>query len=362
MNSTMKNTLFFLLLTLSAFLSFASAAPNPAAANQASKVQPFSALMERANEFYREGKYGRAMILYRRAEQRGADPVFTSFNTGNCYYRLEKYADAAGAFRKAVRMSQNGYPPALFNLSAVLYQLGEYSEAIAVWHRALREEPDNASAWLYLAEAYEKTGDPVGAQRALEKARALLPDDITIIYQLAETHVSQKEYQTAVDLVREAYVRMPEETDFLIYIGDIQRLAENLEASASSYREALTLQPLNIDLMYKLADVLATDNKSFLAMDYLRKALQIDPQFTDAWIFLGNLAYDAKWWERAEDAYFSAIAAGNSEGLQGLRNIIWEYTASNNTDEALRLLRATLKVAPDNQELRAEIRNLESED
>jgi len=362
MYSTFKYTCCFLLILLTASGSTTWAAADQPSENQATKVQPFTALMERANAFYRDGKFGRAMILYRRAESRGADPVFTSFNTGNCYYRLEKYAEAAGAFRKAVRMSQNGYPPALFNLSAVLYQLGEYSEAIAVWHRALREDPENASAWLYLAEAYEKTGDPVGAQRALEKARALLPDDITIIYQLAETHVSQKEYSTAVDLVREAYVRMPEETDFLIYMGDIQRLAEDLEAAASSYREALNLQPSNIDLMYKLADVLANDNKSFLAMDYLRKALQIDPQFTDAWIFLGNLAYDAKWWERAEDAYFSAINAGNSEGLQGLRNIIWEYTAANNKEEALRLLKATLKVAPENQELRAEIRNLESEE
>ena len=61
-------------------------------------------------------------------------------------------------------------------------------------------------------------------------------------------------------------------------------------------------------------------------MDVLSQILQIDPKFSDAAIFLGNLAFDAGWWERAEQAIKAAEAknAGNrlwfqKSGVRGRR-------------------------------------------
>ena len=51
-------------------------------------------LMERANALYRDGKFKQAIMLYRKAESRGADPVATSFNIANSYYQLENLPEA----------------------------------------------------------------------------------------------------------------------------------------------------------------------------------------------------------------------------------------------------------------------------
>ena len=40
-------------------------------------------LLERANALYRNGKFNQAIILYHKAEERGADPTATSFNIAN---------------------------------------------------------------------------------------------------------------------------------------------------------------------------------------------------------------------------------------------------------------------------------------
>ena len=353
-----------LLLLLSSIPAFAQdkALPNTAPAAVATPaLQGSQQLMERANQLYGSQKYVQAIILYRKAEKRGADPVACAFNVANSYFQLQKYPEAASAYRRAVIVSNGEFAPALFNLAAVVYRLGAYAECIAAYHRALRIDPENSSAWLYLAEAYSRTGDVVGAQRALENARRLDPDDPSIIYQLSEVFVSMGEIDRAAALVREGYARNPQETDFLIYLGDVYRSANRLEEAANAWREAMGVQPENTELLYKLADALSESGSNFLAMDYLTKALLIKPKFSDAAIFLGNLAFEAKWWERAEKSYVQAGEAGNEEAVQGLRNLAYEFEQKKLLEQSIAYLKTALRFAPNDASLKNEIANYQEQ-
>lgn len=312
------------------------------------------ALVERANDLYQSGETAKALLLYRKAEVRGADAGTVAFNIGNCLFRLGRLAESAAAFRKTLRLTDGAFLPAQFNLAAVLFRLQEFGPAIAAYRRALARDPDNAGAWLYLADAYARTGDAVGSLRALEKARALEPDDVSIVYQKAEVHAALKEWDRAIALITEAYARKPEETDFLFYRGDLQRAQGDLAAAAASYRQGLGERPNDTDAMYKLADVLAQDDKAFLAMDWLQKALALKPGFSDAAVFLGNLAFDAKWWDRAETAYADAMKAGNREGLEGLRNLAYEFHTLGRNDRAAEVMEKALGLQPKNAELSRE--------
>lgn len=318
-------------------------------------------ILERANKLYRDGKFKQAEILYRKAAERGVDQIAVSFNIGNSLFQREQYADAAAAYRKAVDYSEGKFTPALFNLASVYYRLKQYPECIAAYHRALKLDPENVSGWLFLSEAYGKTGDKVGALRAIEKAYRLDKSDISIVYQLSEANIALDDFDAAVKVVREGYVEHPEETDFLIYLADIYRLNKKFELSASTYRESLAINPEDINTMYKLADVLVEDQKPFVAMDVLTSILQIKPDFSDAAIFLGNLAYDARWWERAEAAYEMAAKNGNEEAVFGFKNLSYEAKAQKRNAEALRYLRLAEKYYPGDQTLKSEILELEQE-
>lgn len=116
--------------------------------------------------------------------------------------------------------------------------------------------------------------------------------------------------------------------------------------------------------MYKLADALAQDGKPFLAMEWLQKAQEAKPDYTDASVFLGNLAFEAKWWDRAEGAYLQALAKGNKEGLEGLRNLAYEYHGQGRNDRAAEVLEAARPHRPKDAALAGEIdqyRELERE-
>jgi len=333
------------------------AKPTPIAPVQ--QTQSGLDILDRANALYQSGHYAQAILMYRKASDRGADPVACAFNTANAYFQLGKVPESAAAYRKSIIYSNGQFTPALFNLAAALYRIGAYPECIAAYHRALRADPENTSAWLYLGEAYSRTGDKVGMQKALENAQRIDPDDISVVYQLAEVYVSMDEVDRAADLVRAGYARNPKETDFLIYLGDIYRANNRVDDASNAWREALVQQPENVELMYKLADALADSKNTFLAMDVLTKALQIKPDFSDAAVFLGNLAFESQWWDRAERAYIQAGENGNQESVQGLRNLAYEFEQKKMIPQSIAYLKTALRFAPSDANLKNEIANYE---
>ena len=324
----------------------------------AAQTQSADQILNQANTLYNNSRYAQAILLYRKAEERGANPVATSFNTANSLFQLNKFPEAAAAYRKAVNFSNGEFAPALANLAAVLYRIGEYAESIATYRRALSIDPDNASAWIYLAEAYQKTGDNVGALQALEKARQMDSTDLSLFYQQSEIHIAMEEYEFAANLIREGYAKNPDELDFLIYLGDIYRMNKKFTESAAAYREALAIKPNDKELLYKLADCLAEDEKPYLAMDVLNQVVQMDSSFTDASIFLGNLAFEMEWMDRAEAAYLLAGRRGNNEAIYGLQNIVYEYVQKKRVNEARRTIKKIFDLYPNNAELKAELNSV----
>lgn len=323
-------------------------------------AQSASDLMERANALYKAGRYKQAITLYRKAANRNADPIAVNFNIANSFYQLEKYPEAAANYRKAVLFSNGTFAPALFNMASVYFRLRQYPECIAAYHRALKLEPQNISGWLYLGEAYNRTGDKIGALKSIDKAYSLDKSDISIVYQLAEANIALDDYDRAIDVIREGYATHPEEVDFLVYLGDVYRLQKNFVQSAGAYREALGIKSDNVNVMYKLADVLVEDKKTFVAMDILNNITQIDPTFVDAAIFLGNLAYDLKFLERAESAYILAASNGSKEAVYGFKNLAYDAHAQKRKDEALRILRIAQRYYADDPTLQADIIDIES--
>jgi hypothetical protein len=62
---------------------------------------------ERANAFYRDGKYDQAAVSYESILKQGLAGSFLYFNIGNCYYRMGKTAPAILAYERALRLQPN---------------------------------------------------------------------------------------------------------------------------------------------------------------------------------------------------------------------------------------------------------------
>lgn len=320
---------------------------------------PAVAIFNQANEYYRNARFKKAIILYRKARGSGLDAAVCSFNIGNCYFQSGDLPAAAAAYRSAVSVKSDITAEALLNLGGVLYRLGNYGESISAYRRGLALSGENVSAWLYLAEAYEKTGDNVNTLYALEKAAAIRPGDVSIVYQMAETYISLGEIPQAINLVRRAYSLTPDETDFLFYIADLHLMNNDTVNAISAYREALAAAPGNYNGHYRLADILATSDQPFLAMEHLNLALGIKPDFSDAAVFLGNITFDLQWWDRSINAYKQACNYNDDEGVLGIINIVYEFIQRKDLSRADVLFRELEKIPVKDPVLLTDMEKLE---
>ena len=95
-------------------------------------------------------------------------------------------------------------------------------------------------------------------------------------------------------------------------------------------------------------------------MEILNSVLQIKPDFSDAAIFLGNLAYDSKFYDRAESAYELAAKNGNAEAVFGFKNMAYDAHAQKRDDEAVRLLKIALQYYPNDATVQADLAEMDS--
>ena len=86
---------------------------------------------------------------------------------------------AAEQFRKIVEVEpQNA--KALRGLAWCRLLQAQYAEAVKLYRDATTVEPDNADGWAGLGSASLGAGDLDGAQRALEKGRAIDPENVAV--------------------------------------------------------------------------------------------------------------------------------------------------------------------------------------
>ncbi|HET7452344.1 MAG TPA: tetratricopeptide repeat protein [Thermoanaerobaculia bacterium] len=91
---------------------------------------------------------------------------------------------AAGCFRRAIGYKED-YDVAWFNLGVVQGGLGQDAGAIASYRRSLDLDPANVDGWANLSFEYLTVGNRPAAAAAAEQARRLRPDDPSALAALA---------------------------------------------------------------------------------------------------------------------------------------------------------------------------------
>jgi tetratricopeptide (TPR) repeat protein len=119
----------------------------------------------RGERLYHEGKYPAAYDLFRRGLERDSSARL-AFDAGSALYRLERYDEAAAAFRRSSRAPEHRQK-SLYNLGNALVRAAEERpgepqpllDAVAAYEEALRLAPADAEARWNLEVALRRLGD-----------------------------------------------------------------------------------------------------------------------------------------------------------------------------------------------------------
>lgn len=134
--------------------------------------------IRRAGELRQQKKYDEAIDAYRQGiELMSHSPSYVSYNliVGDMLYDMERYAEAAEAYRAIVQAIPE-QDQAWTSLGLCEMKLGHYREAAEAFDRSLEIEPQSAQTLYYSAAMHAYLGHKEQAREYVQRVLRLKPE------------------------------------------------------------------------------------------------------------------------------------------------------------------------------------------
>ena len=201
---------------------------------------------------------------------------------GQIYIQTQRHGDAMEHFRKAVKL-QPDYISPLMNLGNLLLKKGKLQEALTYYKQVEKINPEYSGNLFSIAAIYDLKGDKQSAKEYYRKTLATMPDHPDAANNLAFILSEKPEtIEEAFRLVKIAYNKKPKDPNVIDTRGWIYYQKGSYRNAISDFRESLQYNPDSALTNYHLGMALYQLKKYEEARGYLKKAIQIDPDFEGA--------------------------------------------------------------------------------
>ncbi len=215
------------------------------------------------------------------------------------------YEGSVELFQKAISASPEE-PERRQLFAYALLKLDRLGEAEAQATRAAQLAPDKSGSNLILAEIYKTKGDDARAWEALQKERAIAPENPRVLERIASLGAELGKIDEAI-AAGETLTRLkPDDPEGWIALGSLYAEKKQLEKSEQAFRKVVELDPANAaQTFYNIGVVLANkpdisegDNRKIT--EAFRKAVEQKPDYAAA----------------HRELAFALLRSGDSEGAR----------------------------------------------
>lgn len=173
-------------------------------------------------------------------------------------------------------------PYVLNNLANLLLKEGARGEAIALFREAVMQKDDYGEAWVNLGAALLDTEVYDEAEQALERARALLPQDARALTFRGMLAQRRGRWDEAVSLYRQALARNPNSFVARHNLGAAFKAQGRLAEAEQAYRTAEALNAASPALHISLANLFHERGENEKALERYRRAIALKPDGLEA--------------------------------------------------------------------------------
>jgi tetratricopeptide (TPR) repeat protein len=332
------------------------------------------AWFEQGNDALRKGNATDAVHDFQEFLRLEPDSAEGYFNLGLALQSAGQLNDSLVALRKAATLEPGLHGVRLFT-GIVNYKLNHLSVAHDELVSETRLEPRNAAGWMWLGVVELAQEHAEAAAAALDKAVALDPTNLDILYHRGRAHLliskesysamfklspdSSRVYEVLGQSDAEAYRPDDAIADFQLAIraaphqpglneelGDACWTAGKFQQADDAYAQEIKNDATNAVALYKLGSLRVTRNDAAGGVPLLERALALDPTISDANYYLGKGEVALG---KNEPAIEHFRLATNPHGTEQLRIMSWYQLATlyrnlHRTQEAGEALAAFVKM------------------
>lgn len=251
-------------------------------------------------------QYDKAIATFDEAHTLAPDDANLTAYLIDANISAKKYGDAVTLAEQA----SAGKPPDLriARLQArALHLSGRNDAAIGVLQSVVQAQPDDPAAYVALAQAYTEANRGGDAVKLLEDARAKIPGDDDLTFELGAVLDRQKRFGDAEAAFRQLIDRDPDNAAALNYLGYmLADRGERLDESVKYLKKAVQLEPENGSYLDSLGWAYFKADKLDLAEPNLKRAAEqlgtnsvVQDHYGDLLFRLGRFDDAIAAWDRA---------------------------------------------------------------
>jgi tetratricopeptide (TPR) repeat protein len=236
-------------------------------------------------------------------------------------------------------------------LGAVLEREGQHTAAIAELLKALAIKPDDASAQLNLATAYEQTGNATKAAefygRVVTSSRAQnRPVSAGELAAYARVLAATGQHTAAIARMKEAVALAPGDAQQRDDLGTLYAQARDWPHAEQAYAEAIRLKPAFAAAHLHLGFVYQAEQKPAATDEWLA-ALKLEPDNATVALTVGKALADAGQDDQALPILTHAHEI-EPQSIQAAYQLALVLQRQNRVPEAIDLLKSVVQAEPSN--------------
>jgi len=198
--------------------------------------------LERADQYFDEGKFQEATIEYQNVLQLDENHAHANRQLGIALYELGRLGESTRSLRRAEEQNPEDLEVRL--KLAAIYLLGRLSEeAQEEAAFVLEREPDNLEARVVMAEAASTPFEIDQAIEGLEGLRAAQEGQARFHLALGRLYLKKGDPAAGEDAFQEAARREPDSVAAHFALGDLYTAQRNFESAEEHFKKAAEVAP-----------------------------------------------------------------------------------------------------------------------
>ena len=223
---------------------------------------------------HRLGKATDAIDSFQRSISLNRDVDDSWFNLGLSFTSLGDASSAIGAYQQTIKLNPTHYG-ALVALATKLREFNEFVTAIDLLKKATQINANDVTCWLELGLNFQEIGQVDDALKVYRKACEVAPTSATAKNKLGLAYEASGDLTSAIEAYKIATSLDLGCVDAWIDLGAALYKAKEFENSKAAFEQAIDLSP--VYSFYRLSQLERNEGKVDRAINYLKKALDLEP-------------------------------------------------------------------------------------
>ncbi|WP_167882091.1 tetratricopeptide repeat protein [Leptospira semungkisensis] len=272
---------------------------------------------------------------------------------GNIAYNRGDYVASEHYFREAAVLSPND-AKALYNLSIVLKKNGKIEESLKYLELAKQTGANDPELFRSIAEGFEQLNQGEQSIDALQKGLKYNPNNLDLLFQLAETYYNRGDLLAAEETYRRIVDSTPGDSfteTALLNLGVVLDQMERYGEAITYLNRVLDLNPKNAKAYYNIGLVYKHTGNGTQAIENFRKASYLDPNDLKSKEALGDYYLENKFYREAIEEYTILFKQKNDYYKVALK-LAEAYMGSGESSSAEKILLQVLNQSRNSGEIK----------